>query len=155
LVTLGNSAIRTYLAAKDAGDIMALEQSDEYLFIPGVDDDAEDVLSGLGVRLMLQAMSTNGQDPPVLQQDGELPQAIIASPKIKVIGDDLRTNHLTSAGRESCRALGLIHILADELATRRGVFVVGHGFTLERAPVGRADAKKKVQWLSLTHTKFI
>jgi hypothetical protein len=42
--TLRGLAIRTYLTAENAGDILALEQGNEHLFPTGADDDAVDVL---------------------------------------------------------------------------------------------------------------
>jgi len=64
---LRDLAIRAQVSVENASDIGALEKGNEHFFRRGADDNAEDILPGEGVRLMLQAMSANGNDPPVLQ----------------------------------------------------------------------------------------
>jgi hypothetical protein len=65
------------------------------------------------VQLILQAVPADGNHAPVLQQDGELPQAVIVSPKVEEVRHDLRADHLAPVKLVILRALGFVHIFAD------------------------------------------
>jgi hypothetical protein len=79
---------------------------------------------------ILQTVAANGDNPPVLQQNGKLFAPVLFAPKVDVSGNDLWTHHLATVDCEVRWHLGLIHILTDQQATNIDTGVVGHGVHL-------------------------
>lgn len=115
---------------------MAFEQSHEHLFCAGLDNDAVDVLAGLGVRFMFQAVPRTATTRPFFNRTVNSLMPSSPPPKVKVVCDDLRTDYLAAVSRDIGWTFGFIHKLADQQAAGRGIHRVLH-VVPSRAAVAR------------------
>jgi hypothetical protein len=134
---LSDLAIGPQLPVENTQDIVALEKSNDHFFLPAANDDAED---GRMRKVTLQRVPANDYDPTVLEQDGELPHAVIASPEIEEIRDNLWADHLAPMKREISGAIRFVYIFANQQTCGRSVLQIRHGLTSTAAVAVRAFA---------------
>lgn len=88
--------LRSHLAAKDAGYIGALEETDDRFPSTLSGNNRENILTGDGIWRVLQGFATNSRDTTILHQNQEFLANLVGMPDVQPAGRELWTNYLAA-----------------------------------------------------------